>query len=933
MNRIKLSVVFVFFTVAAIFYFLPSSIVRGENSAALNAPSGLTASDNAYSTKIGLIWNPVRGASAYRILRNTANSSASAADLGTTVASNFFDASAIAGQTYFYWIRAENGSTLSDLSVADQGTRASGTQTGNIAPLAPPTAPAENPLTAAKAALGKVLFWDEQLSSTRTVACGTCHFASSGGIDKRTNQQRTRSKNPGFDNLLNTADDVFGSPGVMSNNSDGTFNYSANYGFREQVTARRTMPYTDAAFSNSLFWDGRATATFRDPLTNAVVVQNGAALESQVLGPPTSDTEMAHSGRNWTDVAARVAQSKPLALASSVPSGLQSWIDNRTYPELFAEAFGSSEVTPIRIALAIATHERTLFSDQTPFDQVNQGIGALSAAEQRGRNLFNSPQSDCNVCHTGNLLSDNQFHYLGVRPTNEETGRFQVTNNQANVGQFRTPNLRNVELRNAYFHNGNFTTLNEVVGFYSRGGDFTAPNKDPNVRPRNFNAGQIADLTAFLSRPLTDPRVRDELPPFDRPHLYTESTRVPIVSGTGRTGSGNFVPLVNAIEPPLAGNPNFTVGVSNALGNTSAILVIDTQDPGAGTTIPAAGALTRIQINLQNTGAGSGSGSVSIPIPDDAFYVGKTFYGRWYVVDAGAANGFEVSQVFQFTVFGEGTTANRPQFGDFDGDGTAEFSVYRPSDGNWYFLNSLANNFAAVNFGSSGDQIVPADYDGDGKNDVAVFRQGNWIIRRSSDSQTVTVSFGLSDDIPVPADFDGDGKADVTVFRPSNGAWYRLNSSNNFFVANSWGTFGDKPAIGDFDGDGRADLCVYRPSNGVWYRLNSSNNQFVAAGFGAAEDLIVPADYDGDGKTDIAVFRPSTSNWYRINSFDGSFAALNWGISTDKPVPADYDHDGKTDVAVYRDGFWYIVKSSNSQIAYGNFGTIGDVPIPNAFVK
>ena len=269
---------------------------------------------------------------------------------------------------------------------------------------------------------------------------------------------------------------------------------------------------------------------------------------------------------------------------------------------------------------------------------------------------------------------------------------------------------------------------------------------------------------------------------------------------------------------------------------------------------------------------------------------------------------------------------------DFDVDNKADFSVFRPSNATWY-LSRSSQGFAASPWGNSTDKPVPADYDGDGKTDVAVYRDGYWYILKSSDNLVSEISFGIAEDLPAPGDFDGDGKADISVFRPSNGVWYRINSSNNQVAANSWGSSGDKPVIGDFDGDGRADLCVYRPSNGVWYRINSADNQFAAVGFGAAEDLIVPADYDGDGKTDVAVFRPSTSNWYRLNSLDGSFAAVNWGAAGDKPVPADYDGDGKTDVAVYRSGYWYIIQSTNGQIGYGNFGAAGDFPIPNAFVR
>ena len=609
MKKVKLLIIFVFVIAGLMFkFFTASPTVSGQTGIA--APTGVIATDGAYSTKVGLYWDTMRGATIYRIFRNTTNNSATATSVGTTPANFFFDLTAPQGQTFFYWVRAENGATTSGFSQFEQGFRANGALGGGIQPLQPPNAPPANPITATKASLGKTLFWDEQLSSTRTVACGTCHSGNGGGIDKRTNTQRTRSTNPGFDGIFNNADDVFGSPGVISNNLDGTFNMSNTFGFREQVTGRRAMPYTDAAYPNTLFWDGRATPVFRDPLTNQIILQGGGALENQVLGPPLSDAEMAHSGRNWQEVTERITNAKPLALASNIPTGLQNWIDGRTYPQLFEETFGTPEVTPVRIALAIATHERTLFSDQTPFDQVNQGIGTLTAAEQRGANLFGSGVSGCSSCHTGNLQTDDAFHYIGVRPTSEDSGRQQVTNNPNTAGQMRTPNLRNVELRGAYFHNGNFTTLRQVVDFYNRGGDFDAPNKDPNVRPRGFSNGQINDLIAFLSRPLTDNRVRNELPPFDRPSLYTESNRVPIVSGIGRTGSGAFVPLVTAIEPPLVGNPSFTVAVSNSLGNSSATLVIDNADPGVGMTIPATGSFARQTINLQGTGAGNGFGSI-----------------------------------------------------------------------------------------------------------------------------------------------------------------------------------------------------------------------------------------------------------------------------------------------------------------------------------
>ncbi|MBV9927865.1 MAG: DUF4214 domain-containing protein [Acidobacteria bacterium] len=654
MQKLRLTIVLLFtlpLLLALLQNVLPGCEAAGQTTAALVAPTNVSASDNAYTTKVGVSWDAVRGAALYRVLRNTTNDPTNALSVGTTAAGIFFDTTAVAGQTFFYWVRAENGANVGPLSQSDAGARSAAAGGGQG--LNPPAAPAGNPVTAAKAFLGKALFWDEQLSSTRTVSCGTCHFATNGGSDSRTVAGSARAKNPGADGLFDTADDVFGSPGVPLNNLDGTYGLSPTYGFREQVTGRKSKSYIDAAFSNTLFWDGRATQTFTDPLTNQVVLQAGAALESQVLGPPVNSAEMGHTGRDWNDVAARVASAKPLALSSDVPAGLRAWIDGRTYPELFAEVFGTSDVTPARIAMAIATFERTVYSDRTPFDLSTQGITPLPAAEQRGLNVFNG-QGRCNTCHAGVLFSDNQFHNIGLRPQTEDTGRFQVTGNANNMGEFRTASLRNVSLRAPYFHNGRFNTLEEVVDFYNRGGDFDAPNIDRNrIRALGLSAQQRSDLVAFLRNALTDPRVAAGQTPFERPMLYTESTRVPALTGAGTPGSGGGVPTMIASEPPLAGNPNFTIAVSNALGGAQAVLVVDRNDPGAGPSVPSTGSFARVGVQLNGGGAGQGTGSVSLQIPNSAAFVGQTFYGRWYVTDAAAAGGVAVSAAVRFTVFGD----------------------------------------------------------------------------------------------------------------------------------------------------------------------------------------------------------------------------------------------------------------------------------------
>lgn len=272
----------------------------------------------------------------------------------------------------------------------------------------------------------------------------------------------------------------------------------------------------------------------------------------------------------------------------------------------------------------------------------------------------------------------------------------------------------------------------------------------------------------------------------------------------------------------------------------------------------------------------------------------------------------------------------RKAIADFDGDGKTDVSVFRPNSGSWFITNSSDGAFRSVNFGLSEDLLAPADLDGDGKTDVAVFRDGVWHILNSSNGVVRSDHFGSANDKPVPADLDGDGKADLAVFR--GGTWYILNSSDGQSRAVSWGLSDDLPVPADHDGDGQADIAVFRPANGTWYLLRSTAG-FAAVNFGVAEDKPVVGDYDGDGQNDIAVWRPSAGTWYLFMSTTG-FAAHHFGISTDVPTPGDYDGDGKTDVAVFRpdNGYWFLQQSRSGYTAI-NFGTNGDKPVPAAFVQ
>ncbi len=268
---------------------------------------------------------------------------------------------------------------------------------------------------------------------------------------------------------------------------------------------------------------------------------------------------------------------------------------------------------------------------------------------------------------------------------------------------------------------------------------------------------------------------------------------------------------------------------------------------------------------------------------------------------------------------------------DFDGDNKADISVFRPENGAWYINKSSDNSFFAFQFGQNGDKIVPADYDGDGKTDAAVYRNGVWYRLKSSDFTFDGIPFGNATDVPSPADFDGDGKADVNVYRSTEGIWYRLNSGNGAFSATPFGLNGDIPVPADYDGDGKDDISLFRPSNGSWYRLNSSNGSFYAAQFGQNGDKPLVGDFDGDAKADLTIYRNGV--WYIFYSTNSSFSGLPFGNSTDIPTPADFDGDGKTDLAVYRNGQWFIINSSNGSFLAFPFGLTGDKPTPSYYIQ
>jgi Divergent InlB B-repeat domain/FG-GAP-like repeat len=285
--------------------------------------------------------------------------------------------------------------------------------------------------------------------------------------------------------------------------------------------------------------------------------------------------------------------------------------------------------------------------------------------------------------------------------------------------------------------------------------------------------------------------------------------------------------------------------------------------------------------------------------------------GTWYW--GTSSSGFQ-DPAARSKAWGSAVLGDVPFLGDVDGDAVEDLIVWRGSTGSWFWLPSTAG-FAygaarSVQWGNAslGDVPMVGDMDGDGRADFVVWRPGTgtfyWLTSSTnySTSSARAVQWGNQalGDRPLLGDFDGDGQQDLTIWRASTGTWYWLLSSAGYGYAAArnvqWGNEGEADVIftGDLDGDARSELIVWRPGTGTWFWLTSSSGYDYAAlqqkqwGSGAVGDVPVINDFDGDGRGDLGVWRQPSGTWYWLSSSAGySYALLRqkaWGAVGDVPM-------------------------------------------------
>jgi cytochrome c peroxidase len=242
-------------------------------------------------------------------------------------------------------------------------------------------------------------------------------------------------------------------------------------GVNQNKTLRNSTQLANVGYQKKLFSEGGV-----------------ASLELQVLAPSNEESEM----------------NKSLA---TVAKELCKKID---YIKLFEQAY-QSKPNAKYISYAIASFERTLISGNSRFDQYYyQGKEtALTDSEINGYKIFSSDSVNCISCHSGFLFSDQKFYNIGLYKTDVDEGRARLTFDREDLGKFKTPSLRNIQLTAPYMHDGSMKTIEEVIEHYILGGKDN-PNKFSSIKPVNLSKSKKTDLINFLYSLTDNSFVNDE---------------------------------------------------------------------------------------------------------------------------------------------------------------------------------------------------------------------------------------------------------------------------------------------------------------------------------------------------------------------------------------------------------------------------------------
>jgi hypothetical protein len=387
-------------------------------------------------------------------------------------------------------------------------------------------------------------------------------------------------------------------------------------------------------------------------------------------------------------------------------------------------------------------------------------------------------------------------------------------------------------------------------------------------------------------------------------------------------------------------NPAFT-GVTNANGTWT----LRINDWGVGDT----GGVTAATLTV-NTAAPPLSGDANVDMNGD----GKSDF----VIVRGTTTPLGVADSPAQSLVNRGATSIRDRL-KLDRETPAELTPTAPPI-YWYVLpnpTGPGTHYVAPWGDAATDFLVPEDFDGDDKDDFAVWRPGSpatlYVLQSTTNTARIE-SFGQTGDDPaIMGDYDGDDKADPAVYRcpifPATGQctfYFRgsnANPSGNITYV-PWGNGSDVDFFvnpGDFDGDGKYDFCIQRsnpsaPTQGQFVLLKSSNLGAEYINWGLSSDIILPGDYDGDGSADFCVRRTNASNQreHFILERDGGGTGASpiiWGIAGDTSTPGDYDGDAKQDIAIWRPNsadptanFFWVRKSSDGglmQIEWGQCPT------------